>query len=252
MRKIDTLLFFLTSLLFSWLWFLPAFWNLANGATSFLEGLQIVFFSSQEQERLYGDTIDLQTTIWIFDHVQRILSGEGNSFLSEVYAPFGYDMGKHTGFAWGDVFLSLPLIAFVSAPGFYNAHVFLTLTLSYFGGMLLFRTAGASRLISIALAFATFSTTFTRQELLAGRPTQVYWIGYCLFFIAILQLLKKRVSYRWAILAGVFGAWSCIIYWFGGVAIGFCGALVLVFSWFFLPRIRIKSRSGDFRDVSEC
>ena len=230
MPKKDIFLFFLISLFFAWLWFLPVFWSLSQGSTTYTSALYKVFFSTQEREMFYGDTLDLQGTIWVFYHFDRILSGESTSFLSEIYAPFGFDLGKHTGFGWGDALLSWPIIKWLGIPGFYNLHVLLTLTLSYFGCMLLYRTVGASRLISIALAFASCSTTFFRQELLSGRPTQIHWFFHCVFLIAIYKLMYKKSSVQWAVVGGIFGAWACFVYWFGGAAIGFCGAILLLFT----------------------
>ena len=239
MTKKEILLFFILSGLCSWMWFLPAFWTLADGSQTYTQALYSIFFSTQEREMLYGDTLDLQGTIWVFHHFDRIASGEASSILPEIYAPFGFDIGKHTGFGWGDALLSWPIIKALGTPGFYNLHVFITLTLSYWGAMMLFRVATASRLISVALAFSCCTTTFFRQELLGGRPSQIHWFFHCLFLIAIIKLLKKKPSLHWGILGGIFGVWACFVYWFGGAAIGFCGALALMLS---IPFKKYKAR----------
>ena len=109
MTKKEILLFFILSGLCSWMWFLPAFWTLADGTQTYTQALYSIFFSTQEREMLYGDTLDLQGTIWVFHHFDRIASGEASSILPEIYAPFGFDIGKHTGFGWGDALLSWPI-----------------------------------------------------------------------------------------------------------------------------------------------
>ena len=177
MLKKENLIFLFCAFLFSWLWFTPAFWALAQGQVSFAQALYSIFFSTQEQEQLYGDTLDLQGTIWVFHHFDQIMLGNQDSILEEIYAPFGFDLGQHTGFGWGDALLSWPLIRLIPTPGFYNLHVFCTLVLSYFATMLLFRKAQAPILVAVALSFATCTHTFVRQELLGGRTTQTHWFS---------------------------------------------------------------------------
>ena len=87
MTKREILLFFILSGLCSWMWFLPAFWTLADGATTYTQALHSIFFSTQEREMLYGDTLDLQGTIWVFHHFDRIASGEASSILPMLDRP---------------------------------------------------------------------------------------------------------------------------------------------------------------------
>ena len=48
-------------------------------------------------------------------------------------APFGFDLGKNTGFAWADALLGVPLASWLGIPGFWNLHVLLVCLLSIFG-----------------------------------------------------------------------------------------------------------------------
>ncbi|MEC7985291.1 MAG: hypothetical protein VX278_09010 [Myxococcota bacterium] len=236
MSKKEILILLIASFVFAWLWFRPAFWSLAEGSPSFGAGVQSIFFQQSEREMFLGETLDLQGTIWIFHHFDQIIKGNEQSFLPEIYAPIGFDLGKNTGFGWGDALLSWPLIQLLPTPAFYNLHVFLTITLSYFGTALLFRYAKAPLPIAMALAFATCSNTFFRQELMQGRPTQIHWFFHALFLISILALLRNRIRFTWALFGGLVGAWACFVYWFGGVAVGFCGALVLLTAILFRRR----------------
>ena len=113
------------SLVFTWLWFSPIIWDLAHGSHSYSEAIWGIFFDNNAHERFIGTSVDLQGTIWIFHHVDLMLQGEIGTFLQDIYAPIGFDLGKNTGFGWADAVLSWPLVQTIGVPGFYNAHVFL-------------------------------------------------------------------------------------------------------------------------------
>ena len=103
---LEYILIFLVSLYASFLWFKPVMWDLAWDAHTQKDVIKNIFFTTSEREHFLGNGVDLAGTIWIFDRVGQVFSGDSDTFIPEIFAPFGYDWGKHEGFAWG--ILSLP------------------------------------------------------------------------------------------------------------------------------------------------
>jgi hypothetical protein len=227
------------SLWFGWLWFSPVFWQLAEGERTFSGGLESVFFRNDVRENFLGTSLDLQSTIWVFNKVDAILKGQEGSILPGIYFPFGFDLGMNEGFAWADALFALPLLWWIGSPGFYNLHVLVTLVLSYAGCMVLYRKAGAPLSIAIGLALVSVTSPFARQEILQGRVTQMHWILPCIYLFSLFKLLEPGPKPRWAAIGGLSAAGSCLVYWFGGVAVGFSGAIAFVAALLFRKK-RLK------------
>lgn len=227
----------LTSMLTAWLFFVPIFWDLVGGVQSYPLALKQVFLENNSPEFFIGGGIDQLGTIWVFTMAKGIFMGEHGSILDQIYAPFGFDLGANTGFGWADALLSLPIILLLGTPGFYNAHVFITLTLTMFGMQLLFRMLKAPRLIAFGLGLCGLMTPFVIQEIYDGRPTQVHWFFHSVFLCAVVQSRSPHWK-RWALIGGLSLSAACLTYWFGGAAIGFCGAVVLIAQWIIRPNFR--------------
>ena len=172
----------------AWLWFVPIFWDLAHGLREYSAALWEVFFQSSRVELMLGGGIDHLGTLWIFSMVDEILRGESGTILPGIYAPFGFDLGKNTGFGWADATLSWPLIRWLGVPAFYNLHVFLTLALSQITIVALFRTAGAPRLAALGLSTLALFHPFAFTEVYQGRPTQMHWFFHALFLLSLLKI----------------------------------------------------------------
>ncbi|MBM75916.1 MAG: hypothetical protein CMK59_10990 [Proteobacteria bacterium] len=226
---VETICFGLISIYLAHLWFRPIMWQLGEGEYTFWGALESIFIRTDVRENLYGTGVDLQGTIWVFDKLSEILSGASSSFLPEIYAPIGFDLGLNEGFAWADGLFAWPLIQLIETPGWYNLHVLLTLAGSYFGCMILFRNTGAPFLVSIGLGLLCVTHAFGRQELLQGRPTQMHWILSALFLLCVVKILAPKANWLWAVFGGLCGAGMMLVYWFGGAAVGFCAAAVLLF-----------------------
>jgi hypothetical protein len=216
------------SLYISYLWFQPVVGDLAWETQEHFDALYSVFLETREKEYVLGDGIDLVGTIWIFDHVYKFFIGENGAFIPDIFAPFGYDWGKHTGFAWNDAILAFPLLFFIPTPGWYNLHILMTLTLGYFGCFVLYKKTGAPWLIAFALSMLSINNDFVRTEIFEGRPTQVYLLFHVIFLISVLEVLKRKCSWKWATIGGISGAGMILVYWFGGVAIGFCSLIAII------------------------
>jgi len=211
----------------SWLFFAPIFWTLTGPVKSFEEGLQQVFARSDGHGLLIGGGIDLIGTLWIFSNAKSIFEGEHGTILSEVYAPIGFDLGKNTGFAWADAALSWPLMSFLEGSSFYNAHVLLTLFLSQVGVYVFLRAWKTPFWIALPLASFVIFNPFVIQEVFQGRPTQVHLVFHGLFLLCIAKIAQKG-HWVWSLFGGFFLAASCLVYWFSGAAIGFCGILLIL------------------------
>ena len=126
---------------------------------------------------------------------------------------------------------------------------FLTLWTGYICAAALFRTAGVNLPIAIALSVVAMTHPFARQEIFQGRPTQVHWLFHCVFLIATLQLLKSKFSWKWSLIGGVALAGACLVYWFGGAAVGFAAAFAALvgtlLSRFFTRRLAALESIGD-------
>ena len=184
------------------------------------------FFHTSNPEIIFGEGTDPLGSFWIVTKVRHMLTGQSDSFLSDIYAPYGFDIGKHEGFAWGDTILSIPWEILIGTPGFYNLHLFQTLCLSFIGCAYLARAAGAKIVPSLLIAHIATIHNFSITEMSLGRPTQVYWLFQCIFVIGVLNILKGKHPRFWSVIAGISFAWSCLVYWFGAVAIGFCVMLL--------------------------
>ena len=228
---IEYILIFLMSLYASYLWFKPVMWDLAWDAHTQKDVIKSIFFTTSDREYFLGNGVDLAGTIWIFDRVGQVVSGESGTFIPEIFAPFGYDWGKHEGFAWGDSLFALPLMLFIPTPGWYNLHILLTLTFGYFGCYILYKTAGAPWLLAIGLSFLSINNEFIQHELFRGRPTQIHLVFHVFFLMSILRVLEihknRTKGWLWATLGGFSGAGMLMVYWFGGVAVGFSACIAI-------------------------
>jgi hypothetical protein len=227
---------FIVSLYASYLWFKPVMWDLAWDSHNHNDVLKSIFFTTSEREYFLGNGVDLSGTIWVFDRVGKLFTGESSTFIPEIFAPFGYDWGKNEGFAWGDSLFALPLMLFIPTPGWYNLHILLTLTLGYFGCSLLYKTAGAPWILAIGLSMLSLNNDFVQQEIFRGRPTQVHFLFHVLFLISVLKVLgthkkevpNRKTSWIWATIGGISGAGMLMVYWFGGVAVGFSACIAII------------------------
>ena len=224
--KYPKTLLFIASLLLSWLWFRPVFWNMTE-LNDFWAGFLDIFFLPSEPEYMLGAGIDQLGTFWIFAQLPEIWRNS-SSVLPMIYYPTGWDLGQHTGFAWLDGILTLPLQYFFGVPYFYNLHIVLTLSLSIWGIALLGHQSKLPPLLSLTIAYLGFFHSFSYVEVGMGRPTQVFWLFSCLFLYSLLQFQeKKTLAWMTGIALSLVG--SCFVYWFGGVAVGFCGGIVYLF-----------------------
>ena len=125
-------------------------------------------------------------TFWIFGSLPEILANDG--ILPSIFHPIGWDIGWHTGYAWLDGILSLPL-QLLGVPTFYNLHIALTLWLSFMGICWLFTRNTidtAVWLVAPVIAALALWTPFGFEEISMGRPTQMYW-----FFVALLRVVVQ-------------------------------------------------------------
>ena len=210
--------------------FSPVWSDLSQGA-SFPFSVYEIFFHNSNPEPLLGTGIDVLGSFWMVHEVGQILTGEQGTILSDVYAPFGFDLGMHTGFAWLDAVLGVPLAWMIGVPGFYNLHLFLVIVISFSSLLFLLRKMGLSWLLSVALGQLVFMHSFVLGELISGRPTQVHLLFPVLFCLALFNMQQNDWRFRDGVLAGISLAGSCLVYWFGGVAIGVCGALIWFIFW---------------------
>lgn len=234
------LLWGMWGIFFAWMWFRPVFWNMTPHQDSMWVALWDIFIWPSEPEYMLGAGIDQLGTFWIFGSLPEILSNNG--YLPNIFYPIGWDIGWHTGYAWLDGVLSLPL-QLLGIPTFYNLHVAMTLWLSFVGCCWMLhqslplpkRTDPTTQLIAWGLipllSFLALSTPFAFEEIGMGRPTQVYWLFSCLFVGLILS--SKDTTAKWSkrsIWVGLCMAAGCFVYWFGGVAVGFCVGVTVLFA----------------------
>ena len=208
-----------------WLFLQTVFWTIAGPVSSFEEGFQQVFFRQDGQGLLFGGGIDLIGTLWIFSNTRSILKGEQRSFLEDVYAPIGFDLGMNTGFAWADAALSWPLMEFFGEPEFYNLHIVLTLFLTQVGVYILLRSWSTPFAIALVLMSFSILNPFCIEEVFQGRPTQIHLIFHCLYLWSMTKIIQGK-GWLWSIVGGISLALSCLVYWFSGAAIGFMGLLM--------------------------
>ncbi len=217
------IILFLCSMLLSWLWFRPVFWNMTE-LKDFWTGFLDIFFQPSEPEYMLGAGIDQLGTFWIFAQLPEIWENS-SSLLPMIYYPTGWDLGQHTGFAWLDGIISLPLQYIFGVPYFYNLHVLLTLSLSIWGICLLGYQSKLSPILSLGIAYLGFFHSFSYFEVGMGRPTQVFWLFPCLFLYSLLKFQEKKNLF-WMTCIALSLVAACFVYWFGAVAVGFCGGIV--------------------------
>lgn len=225
------LLWSLLGLLYAWLWFLPVFWNMTEIRSSFWDALVDIFLQPSEPEYMLGAGIDQLGTFWIFGSLPELLSNGG--VLQDIYHPIGWDIGWHTGFAWMDGILSLPL-QFLGVPAFYNLHVLLTLVSSFVGICWMLQQVSSRQswwdtfMIPI-IAYAALTTPFAMEEIGMGRPTQMYWLLSCLFIGSTLKWVDStQIQWSRSLVVGIFFGLSCLVYWFGAVSVGFCVGIAIL------------------------
>ena len=212
--------------LFVWMWFRPVFWNMTETRDGFGTALWDIFVAESTPEYMLGAGVDQLGTFWIFGSLTEILQNGG--ILPSIFHPIGWDIGWHTGYAWLDGLISLPL-QILGVPTFYNLHVALTLWLSFMGICWLFVQRGQSIgqwILAPLVASLALWTPFGFEEISMGRPTQLYWIFSTVFFGLLVRGINNN-SIRWySVLLGLMLTCSCFVYWFGGVAVGFCGGVI--------------------------
>ena len=229
------LLWSLLGLLYAWLWFTPVFWNMTEVRTSFWNALTDIFIQPSEPEYMLGAGIDQLGTFWIFGSLPNLLQNGG--VLENIYHPIGWDIGWHTGFAWMDGLLSLPL-QFLGVPTFYNLHILLTLASSFVGICWMLqqispRQSWGNLFLIPLFAYAALTTPFAIEEVSMGRPTQMYWLISCLFVgVTFKWMDSTRIQWSLSILVGIFFGLSCLVYWFGAVSVGFCVGVAMLFQSF--------------------
>ncbi|MEC7986915.1 MAG: hypothetical protein VX278_17225, partial [Myxococcota bacterium] len=224
----------LASFIAACFWFTPIWVYLKGDATNPFSSAYEVFFHSSNPEPMFGRGVDQLGSFWMVHEVGEMLSGEQGSILSDVYHPFGFDLGMHTGFAWVDALMAVPLAWLIGQPGFYNLHIFITVMLSFGAMVLLMRRIGLSLWISIGMAHLGFFHPYVVGELVNGRPTQVHWLFPCLFLVSIIEMQKNRWHWAWSTVAGISLALSCLVYWFGGAGLGFCAIPVCL--WLYIQK----------------
>lgn len=226
------LLLIICSTLFSWMWFVPVFWELSDGETDFWLAFQKVFFQSNKKEFFLGDTTDLQGTIWVFHSIDQIIQGNATTILPHLYSPIGFDWGLNEGFAWLDAVLGWPYYKMIGTLGFYNFHVFVLLAGNAFFLTLMFSQTKIGFLPAFSLSMIALLHPFAQHEIFHGRPTQMHLWFQALFLLSIYKLLYEEAKIRWSIIGGLSLAGACLVYWFGAAALGFVGAIAFVLAWF--------------------
>jgi hypothetical protein len=239
----SNLIFILASLFVAYLWFRPVFWILAGEERDWFSALRAIFAEENKPEYMLGAGIDQLGTFWIFTQVQEILAGEP-TVLPGIFYPHGWDIAKHTGFAWLDGILSIPLQLLIGVPAFYNLHVFGVIASTFFGICVLMRVTDLPVVLCITFAYLGLFHQFAYEEISMGRPTQMVWIFSCLFLIAVFSATKSKTPYRHMIFAGLALSATCLVYWFGGVAVAFCGAIAYAIHTAFSKDFTTKFYAG--------
>ena len=221
-----------------WLFVRPVFWTLSGPVSSFSEGIERIIFREDGQGLLVGGGIDLIGTLWIFSNARSIFEGAQETYLTDIYAPIGFDLGMNTGFAWADAALSWPIMNALGEQNFYNAHVLFTLFISQIGVYLLLRAWKTPILISLLLMSFVVINPFTIEEIYQGRPTQAHLFFHALFLLSMTKIIQKK-GWIWSLIGALSLASACLVYWFSGAAVGFCGLLMYAF----FARSRTRSLS---------
>ena len=189
------------------------------------QGLSLadIFLGHDERVVLVGTGVDLVGTVWTFDRVHRMLTGQSSIHDPTVFAPVGLDTGAAQGFAWLDAAFAAPLTHLLGAAGGYNLWLLFALVATQLACFALMRQVGAALPVALGFSVVAVGNPFVFNEVILGRPTQVTLVFHALFFLFTHRMLARG---RWhdGAIAGAFLAASCYVYWFGGVAIGITGA----------------------------
>ena len=230
----ELLLIFISSIFCGWLFFLPAFWELTPHSSSTWEGLDQIFIHSPSHSKILGGGIDHIGTIWMFSMVDAMLKGQQSTYVDLLYHPIGFDLGKNTGFAWADAWVSWPIIQWLGTPQFYHLHLLCTIAFSMSGIALILRKCDVPILLAIALSMLSIMQPFVITEFYEGRPTQIYLLFHCLMLYGVVSILQYMTHQKSPLLpillSGIGLSGACLTYWFGGVAIGFCAGCTVLLS----------------------
>ncbi|MFT5685300.1 MAG: hypothetical protein ACI8RZ_006250 [Myxococcota bacterium] len=183
-----------------------------------------VFLGTGEQVVMAGTGVDLLGTVWTFDRVHRMLTGQAAIIDAAVFAPIGMDTGAAQGFAWLDAAIAAPLTHLLSATGAYNLWLLLMLMGTQLACVALMRQVGAKPVTALAFSIVAVGNPFVFNEIILGRPTQVTIAFHALFLLMTHRMLS-RGSWRAGLAAGGFLAASCYVYWFGAIAVGLTAAV---------------------------
>ena len=211
-----------------WLFIRPVFWTLSGPVSSFSEGLERIFFREDGQGLLIGGGVDLIGTLWIFSNARSIFEGTQGTKIPDIYAPVGFDLGMNTGFAWADAALSWPIMHILGEPNFYNAHVLFTLCMSQIGVYLLLRAWKTPILLALFLMSFIVLNPFTIDEVYQGRPTQIHLFFHAIFLLCVTKIIHNK-GWIWSFFGAFSLACACLVYWFSGAAVGFCGLMLYAF-----------------------
>lgn len=193
------------------------------------------FFHTSNPEIIIGEGADPVGSFWIVSKVKEMLLGQSPTNLPDIYAPYGYDIALHEGYAWADTVFGMPWEMLIGAPGFYNIHVFQTLCLSFTGMYLVFRVMKIPWILRITLAHLCTFHAFGIDEIAYGRPTQMHWMWMAFTVIGLFKILYgdlKSSTFRWSVFTGISMGISCLVYWFGAVAVGFSLTIVFLLELF--------------------
>ena len=174
-----------------------------------------------------GQGIDLVGTLWTYEHVDRMLTGQAGTLREDVFVPQGLDLGVAQGLAWLDAVMAWPLLRLLGVPGFYNPWILTLLALDHLAITLLLRRLRAPWGVALGLSACVVLSPFVARELFEGRPTQVHLIFHAAFLASVAALLQgHRQPLRVGALGGLALTAACLVYWFGAMGVGLLGAAV--------------------------
>ena len=97
---------------------------------------------------------------------------------------------------------------------------------------LLFRVIGLHWTLGLIFAHLSIFHSFGIDEIAYGRPTQIHWIWMSLTTLGMFKMLYGDSSstsmMKWSLFTGLSMGVSCLVYWFGAVALGFSLAIVFI------------------------
>ncbi|MDG1484663.1 MAG: hypothetical protein P8R54_34065 [Myxococcota bacterium] len=196
-----------------------------------------IFLGSGEESVMVGHGVDLLGTVWTFDRVHRMLTGQADIVDAAVFAPFGMDTGAAQGFAWLDAAIAAPLTHILGAAGGYNLWLLLMLVATQLACVALMREVGAAPVTAVAFSIVAVGNPFVFNEIILGRPTQVTLAFHALFLLMTHRMLR-RGSWRAGMAAGGLLAASCFVYWFGAIAVGLTAAVAAILHLAMVPQHR--------------